>query len=180
MIGPCAPSQGLRWCFGTLAAAFLIASQLPGASANGEVRIDRSTDALQVKAHDSSIADVLAALGASFEHGYGKPTNLDRPISGAFSGTLSEILALLLEDYDYVATISESGQAEIVWISPSARPPEGAPAPPRIARVPPALASAGQLAKALDPKQMVLPSQVRGRMVQRAEMLKRQRALQRP
>lgn len=113
--------------FAVLATALLMTAQLSVAPTRAEVIVEGSGDALRVQARDSSVADVLAALNASFGLRYPPTANLDRPVSHTFSGSLQQVIARLLEQYDYVLTRSPAGEVEIIWIKQRGNSGVGAP-----------------------------------------------------
>jgi len=159
-------------------AAFLAQATGFSAPARAAVIVDGSGDSMRVEARDSSIAEVLEALGATFDPRLRKTANLDKPVSKTFEGSTSQILSSLLDGYDYVATISASGKIEFAWISRSSNS-SGAPAflsMPSITRANPPSANANADA-APDPKQVVMSPRIRAQMVERAERLRKARAL---
>ena len=120
MTGIAEPSRAFRRWFRP-AAALLLVAPLAAATARADVRVEGSEDAVRVEARDSSVADVLDALGASFDLRYPAAADLDRPVSRTFRGSLSQVISGLLAKYDYVATKAPSGEIEIIWMKPSAQ-----------------------------------------------------------
>jgi len=100
-------------------AAALLHFGLAVAPAEAEVVIEGTQNTMTVVARESSVAEVLGALRASFDLSYPASSGFDRPVSRTFSGSLDEVIARLLEKYDYVATGSPSGAFDIIWIKPS-------------------------------------------------------------
>ena len=102
-------------------AAFLLAAQLALAGiAGAEVRIAGDLEAMDVSAENASVAEVLAALAETFDLRFSGSTALDQPVTGSLRGPLAEVLAQLLEDFDFVARRVESGEIEIVYLRQSA------------------------------------------------------------
>jgi hypothetical protein len=154
------------------AVALALAASVGILPARADVEITGSGDLMQVEAQDSSIADVLDALGATFDPSARKSGLLDRPVSRTFYGSASQVISRLLEGYDYVAAVSPTGQIEIVWISLSARTSGAASGPaPIITRARPVVASADGVPER-NGKHMRLSPQIRSQMVERAERLK--------
>jgi len=120
MTGFAAPTRAFRRWFRP-AAALMLATPLAAAPARADVLVEGSEDAVRVEARDSSVADVLDALGASFDLRYPATADLDRRVSRTFRGSLSQVISGLLAKYDYVATKAPSGEIEIIWMKPSAQ-----------------------------------------------------------
>jgi hypothetical protein len=118
---------GVATSVAALAMAFLVVAG--SGSARSEVLTGDSTGTITIEARGSSIAEVLDALGVVFHERFRDELERDQPPSPAYVGDVSQILTRLLDRYDYVATSTEAGQIELLWIKPSER---GArPAPPR-------------------------------------------------
>lgn len=91
-------------------------------------------DSVRVNGDGSSLADVLTALGVSYDPGY-SPV-LAGPVSRSVSGSLAHVIWVLLANYDYAAVVSESGEVDIRWMMPKADSPLTAPPPPPVASLP--------------------------------------------
>src|SRR5215468_281494 len=75
---------------------------LPAGSAAAEVNVTGDSKAVQIEAHDASIEDVMAALGASFGLQYRGTATLDRRITGSYRGTLQHVIRRVLDGYDFI------------------------------------------------------------------------------
>src|SRR5215813_9409598 len=75
---------------------------LPAGSAGAEVNVTGDSKAVQIEAHDASIEDVMAALGASFGLQYRGTATLDRRITGSYRGTLQYVIRRVLDGYDFI------------------------------------------------------------------------------
>jgi hypothetical protein len=95
-----------------LAAALVAVLTAP---ARAEVTISGRADALVVEARGAPVADVLAALGASFDFKYRTTVALSRVVSGRYAGRLSYVVARLLDGYDYVAQSSPTGVSVVIF-----------------------------------------------------------------
>jgi len=93
---------------------------LPAGSAAAEVNVTGDSKAVQIEAHDASIEDVMAALGASFGLQYRGTATLDRRITGSYRGTLQHVIRRVLDGYDFImktnvddieVTVVSGGQA---------------------------------------------------------------------
>ena len=105
--------------------AVISATSLP---ARAETDITGSPDALRVEAHDTALQAVLLALGVRIR----TSVDLNRPVDGTFKGSLREVIARLLDGYDFF--IHKSGDdIEVVVVGSS-----GAAAVAAVPAVPPA------------------------------------------
>ena len=82
-------------------------------AARAEVRIEGTPAALQVTTREVVVADVLAALATSLDVKYRSAIPLDRAANAAYAGSLREVIARLLEGYNYVLR-KEQDRTEIV------------------------------------------------------------------
>jgi hypothetical protein len=57
--------------------------------------------ALRVEARNSTLREVLSTLGSSLGLRYKMSADLDRSVSGTYNGSLREVLARLLDGYDF-------------------------------------------------------------------------------
>ena len=88
-----------RWrCAGVL--ALLIASVATPARA--EVDVQGSAEAVRVVTSQSTVADVLWALGARFNMRYRSAAPLDRAAQATYSGPIEQVISRLLDGYNYV------------------------------------------------------------------------------
>jgi hypothetical protein len=71
-------------------------------SAGAEVKVTGDSKALQIEAHEASIEDVMAALGANFGLQYRGTATLDRRITGSYRGTLQQVIRRVLDGYDFI------------------------------------------------------------------------------
>jgi hypothetical protein len=97
---------------GLLAAVTALACAM-ATSAFAEIHIEGNPGALRLSASGDALSDVLSALGTSWPVKYRSSSPLDAPIEGAYSGSLSQVVARLLDDYNYVIK-QDAGRTEIV------------------------------------------------------------------
>lgn len=95
-----------------LAATFLLLWQ---PHARAEVVMTGTPEAVRLEANQASLREILAALENSYGVRYRASIDLDRPITGTFSGSLARVIAHLLDGYDYVVKVS-SGSVEITLL----------------------------------------------------------------
>jgi hypothetical protein len=100
--------RGRRLLAALAALAFGLAT-----SASAEVHVEGNAGALRVTASGDALSDVLSAFGALLPVKYRTSVPLDAAISGAYSGSLSQVVARLLDGYNYVIK-TDRAQTEIV------------------------------------------------------------------
>ena len=88
--------------------------------------VNGTIESVEIEARDSSVAQVLTALGVAFDLRHRSSTRLDRPVTGSFRGPLLTVIPRLLKDYDHVVKRSDTGPIEVTVI----RLRELAPNPP--------------------------------------------------
>src|SRR4051812_16485501 len=71
-------------------------------TSHAEVAVKGPIDRIQVDARNSSVAEILGALGEAFDLRYRTSVDLNRPVTGTFHGPMLRVISRLLTDYDYV------------------------------------------------------------------------------
>jgi hypothetical protein len=71
-------------------------------SACAEVRVEADARAVRVDASQASVADVLTALGPSFNVRYRTVMPLQGVVNGSYSGSVERVLSRVLDGYNYV------------------------------------------------------------------------------
>ena len=101
----------------------------PIGPAIADVRVDGDLRTMQLHANGDSLADVLARLDTLFAIKCRSAVPLTAEISGSYSGSLSQVMARLLDGYNYVIKIDREvteivvlGRAGEVAVIPKARP----------------------------------------------------------
>jgi hypothetical protein len=116
-----------------VALVFGAAAMTPACAA---VQVEGDAAALRVDARQAPVAEVLAALGTALKIRYRAATPLDGVVEGTYRGNLRQVLASVLEDYNYVIKTAD-GQTEVLVISRRGqRPVVAAPAPTGLAANP--------------------------------------------
>jgi len=101
------------------------------APALAKTEIEGLSDAVRLSAEDASVNEVLAALSARFNLTYTPAPELNRAVAGVYSGTLQQVLARILDGYDYVANVSVNGiELKVLGRSGSIARPSDVPPPP--------------------------------------------------
>jgi len=85
-------------------AALLMALVVGGASgvAHAGVLVEGTPAAVRVTAEQAAIADVLSAVAANFNVKYRSAIPLDAPAGPAYAGSVAQVIARLLDGYNYV------------------------------------------------------------------------------
>jgi hypothetical protein len=96
-----------------LRAAAVLACVLSTAAV-AEVRIEGTPAALQVTTGQDAVADVLAALATNLGVKYRTSVPLDRAANAAYTGSLRDVIARLLDGYNYV--LRRDGEATEVVV----------------------------------------------------------------
>jgi hypothetical protein len=94
-----------------------------------DIRVQGSTDAVRVEAHDATRGEILAALAGRFALSYRGATD-SRGLTATFEGPLREVVKRVLEGYNYVINTRDDG-LEVTVVSPESNV---AVPPPRPAR----------------------------------------------
>jgi hypothetical protein len=84
-----------------LAAATALACGL-ATPVSAEVHVEGNLGALRVTTSGDALSDVLTAFGARWPVRYRSSVPLDVKIAGAYAGSLSQVVARLLDGYNYV------------------------------------------------------------------------------
>ena len=97
--------------------------------ANADIRVDGDLKALQLRATGDSLADVLARIDTLFAVKVRSAVPLTSEVRGSYSGSLSQVMARLLNGYNYVIKIDRDlteilvfGRAGEAAIAPKATP----------------------------------------------------------
>jgi hypothetical protein len=155
--GGCYRVAGRRTLGFVLAALIAVVLSAMPAPASAKIEIEGRSDALRLEAQDASLEEVLAALSAKFNLTYSSEPELDRTVSGAYSGTLQQVVRRILHGYDYVLNFSvERIELNIVGESRAEAQPSRVPTPSNRA----AVVSPTPLApRAINPKPAMIPGQ---------------------
>jgi hypothetical protein len=100
--------------------AILVAESAGPHDALAQTTITGAEDDVMVEAHDSSVQEVLAALGAKFGLRYRNITALDRRIDGTYGGSLHRVVTRLLDGSSYVMSTG-GGHIEVILVSAAKR-----------------------------------------------------------
>ena len=130
----------------TASAAIALGAALAAASttALADAQVRGSPDAVTVEARNTSVEDVLKALGGAFDVHYRSSTNLQARLTGHYEGSLQRVMKRVLDGYSYFVkvgdgridltvldapqTASSTNASDLVRVV--APPPDAAPAQP--------------------------------------------------
>jgi hypothetical protein len=140
-----------------LAAALAIAPT----SLLAEAQVQGSPDAVRIETQNSSIEEVLAALGNAFDVRYRSSANLGKQLSGTYEGSLQRVVARVLEGYDFVLR-NNKGKIEITVLgtrngAPATAVASSASNPPKPAQTAPTTPAAAPPSKATEQPAPVTP-----------------------
>ena len=88
---------------------------LHGSAVRAEIRLQGPADAIQLEAHDATVAEILDALHARFDMRFRGPI-ASRQISGTYGGPIRHILSRVLDRYNYMI-VSHGASIEVVLLS---------------------------------------------------------------
>ncbi len=87
-----------------------------------EVRISEAGGRLTVEVHDATVRQIIAALAAQRPIRLHTTDALSRTLTGTYSGSLSRVLARILDGYDHVVHATASGiELDVVAAAPAVR-----------------------------------------------------------
>ncbi len=115
--------------FGARVAILLgVAAAFAPVSARAELQVGGSPEAVSIDAQNSSIKEILAALGKSFDVHFQGSANLDKQLTGTYEGPLPRVLMRVLEGYNVIMKKNGNGGFDITVLGGSAPAPGAATA----------------------------------------------------
>lgn len=84
------------------------------ATARAEVRIEGNAAAVRVSTSQDTVADVLSALGVAFKVRYRTAVPLSAAADAAYSGSVRQVIARLLDSYNYLLKVDQETTEVIV------------------------------------------------------------------
>ena len=138
-LAPCLWRSSPRWQVRSVLALAAALATAP-TSLLAQAQIQGSPEAVRIETQNSSIEDVLAALGGAFELRYRSSAKLTKQLSGTYGGSLQRVVARLLEGYDFVLRTNK-GKIDITVLgvhnaNPVAAVASSTPLPAKPASVP--------------------------------------------
>ena len=86
-----------------------VASALAPSSALAELQVGGSPEAVSIDAQNSSIKEILAALGKTFGVHFQSSANLEKQLTGTYQGPLPRVLMRVLEGYNVIMKTRKGG-----------------------------------------------------------------------
>ena len=106
----------VRIASAALSIAALLLAAPPSHAIGADVRVQGSTDAVRVEAHDATRGEILAALAERFALSWRGATD-SSSLTATFEGSLREVVKRVLEGYNCVIS-TKDGRLEVVVVSP--------------------------------------------------------------
>ena len=100
----------------------------PSVTAMAAAQVSGSPQNVSVDAQNSSLKDILSALGKQFNVHYQSTANLDKQLSGTYEGSLRRVVARLLEGYNFIITTNQD-MIEVTVLGTQGLQTGGAPSP---------------------------------------------------
>jgi len=107
-----------------------------------EAQVQGGPEAVRIETQNSSIEEVLAALGNAFDLRYRSSANLAKQLSGTYEGSLQRVVARVLEGYDFILK-SNKGKIELTVLGMRNAAPGAAVASSATNAAKPAASSSG-------------------------------------
>jgi hypothetical protein len=96
--------------------ALLLVATVGGAasSARADVSVEGEIRAVRLHASQAPVSEVLEALGAAFDLRHRTSIPLDRTVNGTYSGRLDQVIATVLNGYNYYLVYKNEHGVEVV------------------------------------------------------------------
>ena len=112
----------------SVVAALVAGLAAPSVTAMAAAQVSGSPQNVSVDAQNSSLKDILSALGKQFNIHYQSTANLDKQLSGTYEGSLRRVVARLLEGYNFIITTNQD-MIEVTVLGTQSLQTGGAPSP---------------------------------------------------
>jgi hypothetical protein len=99
--------QGLAFLGARVAIVLGVAAALAPTSALAELQVGGSPQAVSIDAQNTSIKEILDALGKTFGVHFQSSANLDKQLTGTYEGSLPRVLMRILEGYNVILKTSQ-------------------------------------------------------------------------
>jgi hypothetical protein len=120
-----------------VAIALGIASVLTPTSALAELQVGGSPNAVSVDAQNTSVKEILDALGKAFDVHFQSSANLEKQLTGTYEGSLPRVLMRVLEGYNVIMKTSKDRIEVTVLGARNAPATAGVSSPSTVAIAPP-------------------------------------------
>jgi hypothetical protein len=101
-----------------------------------EAQVRGSPESVTLEAKNTSVGEILAALGSSFDLHYRSSASLERRLTGNYEGSLQRVMQRVLAGFSYVARIGDGGIDLTVVDGPITAPVSGASPAVRVVPLP--------------------------------------------
>lgn len=98
--------------FGHLSAVLAGALAIAPVSVLAAARVSGDPQAVRIEAQNTSIGEILSALGHEFNMQYNSSANLEKQLSGTYQGSLQRVLTRVLEGYNFIVR-TKDGRVEV-------------------------------------------------------------------
>jgi hypothetical protein len=139
-LAPCMRRNSRSLQFRSVMALAAILAVAP-TSLRADARVQGSAEGVRIETQNTSVEEVLAALGDAFEVRYRSSAKLTKQLTGTYEGSLQRVVARVLEGYDFVLRTNK-GKIEITVLGVRNATPGAAVAsspsnPPKAASISP-------------------------------------------
>ena len=105
-------------------------------AALADAQVRGSPEAVTIEARNTSVEEILKALGGTFDVHYRSSANLQMPVTGNYEGSLHRVMKRILEGYSYFVKTGDGRVDVTVLDAPRTAPSSGASAPFRVVGLP--------------------------------------------
>jgi len=105
-------------------------------AALADAQVRGSPEAVTIEARNTSVEEILKALGGTFDVHYRSSANLQMRVTGNYEGSLQRVMKRILEGYSYFVKSADGRIDLIVLDAPRTAPASGASAPFRVVGLP--------------------------------------------
>lgn len=98
--------------FGRAAALLAGALAIAPVSVLAAARVSGDPQAVRIEAQNTSIGEILSALGHEFNVHYSSSANLEKQLSGTYQGSLQRVLTRVLQGYNFIVR-TKDGRIEV-------------------------------------------------------------------
>jgi hypothetical protein len=105
-------------------------------AALADAQVRGSPDAVTIEARNTSVEEILKALGGTFDVHYRSSANLQMRVTGNYEGSLQRVMKRILDGYSYFLKTGDGRIDVTVLDAPRTAPSSGASAPFRVVGLP--------------------------------------------
>ena len=105
-------------------------------AALADAQVRGSPEAVTIEARNTSVEEILKALGGTFDVHYRSSANLQMQVTGNYEGSLQRVMKRILDGYSYFVKSGDGRIDLTVLDAPRTAPSSGASAPFRVVGLP--------------------------------------------